>query len=258
MRGRTAGLALCAAFVSGWPSALEPPHAQSRSSPAALTGFGGPVVISSGQWRLRGDFVRAEGAGRHPAALLLNKAGGDRTAYQTLATELARRGISSLRVDLRGHGESTNAGRFVPGTPGATAILEGTPDDVTAALTFLQADPTVDRHRLVVVGASYSAEAMAEAARASRHYAAAYVALSPGNFSETSAAAIDTSGARWLVIRSARETSPSVKAATQMVRDHSKSAQLWVLDASTHATDVLTDVAELPSRLADWIAAAVS
>lgn len=254
---RIAVLALCVASMLGAVSSrpIDAGVAQQPSDDRAAAESS--VTIRSGQWRLRGNFLTVAAAGRHPAALLLNKANGDRTAYQYLATQLARRGISSLRIDLRAHGESTNLGRFMPNAPDAGTILQGTSDDVTAALRFLRSSPIIDSQRVAVVGASYSAEAMAEAARATRHYAKAYVALSPGDFSETSADAIDGSGARWLVIRSARERSPAVKAAVDMVAARSTSVQLWMLDAASHATDVLAELPGLPARLADWIAAAL-
>ena len=207
---------------------------------------------------VRADFLQAAGKGRRPAALLLHKAAGDRRAYEGLARALARRGISSLRLDLRGHGESINAGKFVPGGDNATAVLEGTEADVVAGLAFLEEQPWVDKSRLAVVGASYSGEAMAAAARQSGRYAKAYVALSPGSFSAESAAAIDRSGAEWLLTRSARERSPAVKAAVDGAGVASMRVQTWVLEASGHATDVLAEVPGLTDRIADWIGATLN
>lgn len=215
------------------------------------------VTLQSDQWLLKGDFVAAAGAGRRPAVLLLNKAAGDRTAYQSLANELARRGVHSLRLDLRGHGESVNAGRFTPGQTGAEELLSGSDRDVLAALAWLRSRREVDRSRLAVVGASYSGEAMAQAARGSGAYAKAYVALSPGSFSEDSARAADASGARWLMIVGERERSSAVRAAAELFRQTARKGEVWTLDADAHATDLLVARAELPARLAEWIAAAL-
>jgi len=167
-----------------------------------------PVTLRVGPWQLRGDLALAPGAGRAPAALLLNKAAGDRRAYEGLARELTRRGVSSLRLDLRAHGESINAGKFVPGTPDAADILDGTADDVAAAIAFLQKNRRIDPGRLAVVGSSYSAEAMAEEA-------------------------------------------------VDRVQSLSTRGEVRVLDAGTHATDVLAEVPEIEARIADWIAAAL-
>lgn len=235
----------------------SPVGAHGAASAAGVVAADRPATLSVGPWVLHGDLVIAPGHGRRPAALLLNKAAGDRHAYVGLARELARRGVSSLRLDLRGHGESVNAGKFVPGAPDAADLLDGTPADVVAAIRFLQADGTVDGSRLAVVGASYSGEAMAEAARQAGDYARAYAALSPGSFSEESAQAIDRSGAKWLVTRSAREKSAAVRTAIDRVQAQSRTGEVWVLDGSTHATDVLAEVPGFEARLADWITAAL-
>ena len=73
------------------------------------------VVLASDGWRLVGDLLLPTMEHPAPAVLMLNKADGTRAAYEGLARLLAERGIASLRIDLRAHGESTNLGRFVPG-----------------------------------------------------------------------------------------------------------------------------------------------
>ena len=73
------------------------------------------VVITSDGWKLIADLMLPEASAPPPAVLMLNKAVGDRKAYVDLARHLAGRGIASLRLDLRGHGESVNLGRFIPG-----------------------------------------------------------------------------------------------------------------------------------------------
>ena len=215
------------------------------------------VELAVGEWKLFGDFRRAERAGAAPAVLLLNKANGDRTAYAALASGLAARGISSLRLDLRGHGESINGGRFVPGGPAATDLLAETWRDIAAALAWLAKQPGVDSASLGIVGASYSSEAAMEALRQTKEPIAALVHLSPGSLSEDSAAAADASGARWLLVRTQRERSPSVRNAAAMLDEHSQRAEIWTLDGEGHATDMLAEVPGLKPRLADWLAAAL-
>ena len=212
-----------------------------------------PVEIASDAWQLKGDFRRGVGFGRRPAVLLLNKANGNRQGYAGLASELALRGMSSLRLDLRAHGESVNKGRFVPSAEGSVALLDGSEADVAAALAWLRAREDVDRERIAVVGASYSAEVATDAARRQGRFAQAYAMLSPGSLSEESARGIDGSGARWLVVRAARERSPSVKAAADRVAIFSRTAELRVLDSDKHATDMLESVPELSPWLAYWL-----
>lgn len=212
------------------------------------------VQIQSGAWLLHGDFTAGNDRGRRPAVLLLNKANGDRRAYAALAAELRRRGVSSLRLDLRGHGESVNAGKFIPFDEANNAkIFVDEFSDVVAALRWLRTRRDVDSSRLAVVGASYSAEMAAEAARREGRFVRAYAMLSPGSLSEDSAKGIDPSRARWLVVRGGGERSPSVKAAAERVATYSKTGEVRVVDSDKHATDLLDAVPGLVPWLAYWL-----
>ena len=72
------------------------------------------VVVPNDGWELVGDLRLPASQQAAPAVLMLNKAADDRTVYEALAVHLANKGVASLRLDLRGHGESINLGRFVP------------------------------------------------------------------------------------------------------------------------------------------------
>jgi dienelactone hydrolase len=156
------------------------------------------VILTNEGWRLVGDLtlphtVPATGA---PAVLLLNGAGRDRAAYAGLARRLATLGIASLRLDLRGTGESVNLGRFVPfDSSGHNEAIQfhRSWSDVAAALQWLSARSDVDGAHLGAVGASYSGEVLAHAMRVRPNGAPprAVVALSPGSFSDSSLARVD-------------------------------------------------------------------
>lgn len=226
--------------------------AAAPARPAAITEE--RVVLDSGPWRIVGDLV-IPARRPAPAVILLNKANGDRGAYAGLARALADRGVASLRVDLRGHGESINAGRFVPGTTDP-AILEGSDADIAVAHRHLEGRPEIDARRLGWVGASYSAEEMMIAARRDG-YGRAYVALSPGSFSDASFAAVAPSGARWLFVRSDDERFVR-EWLDDKARAASPAAEVWVIAAGkAHATDVLAADPPTVTRLAEWIAAAL-
>lgn len=219
-----------------------------QDTPQGPAGVETRVVLESDGWRLVGDLQIPARQGRLPAVLLLNKAAGDRTAYEELARLLAERGIASLRLDLRGHGESTNLGRF---TPGDSEMLAGSERDVATGHEYLRSHPRIDGSRVGVVGGSYSGEMMAVAAREHRS-AQAYVALSPGSFSEESIAAIDPSGIPWLFVKS--EDERYLRGFETDVRELSESAEIIILPGSAHATDLLAQHRELPERIASWLA----
>jgi dienelactone hydrolase len=216
-----------------------------QAGPAA-----GRVTLLSDGWTLVGDFAAVAGSAPAPAVLLLHGAARDRRAYITLQQELTKRGIASLRLDLRGEGESTNLGRFVPGV--ANQRLEGAHRDVAAALEWLAAQPGVDPRRIGALGASFSGEAMARAAREG-HPAAAYVALSPGDFSEASARAIDGSGRPWWFLASRDERFAG--RVVDGIRAFSTTARVSIVEGTSHASDLLSPHVLLNAEIADWFAA---
>ena len=121
-----------------------------------------------------------------------------------------------------------------------------------AALEAMPSLASIDPARIAVLGASYTGESMAQAARDMGSYQTAYVALSPGNFSEESIAAIDASGAPWLFVRAEIEL-PFFPALFEAIRDGSETAEIWVLPGKGHATDLFDQNPDLPLRLLAWI-----
>jgi dienelactone hydrolase len=208
------------------------------------------ITIESDGWSLVGNFTQpAVVTSRIPTVLLLNKANGSRQAYASVARELARRGVASLRLDLRGEGESTTLGSFVPGVP--NAALQNPERDVGAAFTWLRAQAAVDGTRLGIVGASYSGEVMAIAQRAGSS-ARAYVALSPGSLSAETIDAIDASGVPWWILRSRNER--FVRDVVEAARARSRTARVTEVEGIGHASDMLIANPGLSAELADWLA----
>ena len=208
------------------------------------------IVVSSRGWELIGDLMLPAISGPPPAVLMLNKAAGDRNVYRELAEHLAERHVASLRLDLPGHGESTNLGRFVPGERDHDPMIWDAEVEINAAHQFLKADSRIDPARIAIVGASYSGEEMAEAGRVAG-YAQAYVALSPGSFSDESIEEIDASGVPWLLIVSRDER--YLKQITVDVQSRSKSAEILILPGTAHASDLLARNPGLSERIAIWL-----
>jgi dienelactone hydrolase len=220
------------------------------------------ITIHSDGWALRGDLGLPESSPARAFAILLHKAAGDRSAYAQMAETLANSGIASLRIDLRGHGESTNIGAFDPDIgrffdrddPAVVAnfdLIRAGDRDIVAVLRWLADHPDYDDLPLIMMGSSYTGEEMAEAG-AEFGYADVYVALAPGNFSEGSILAIDGSGAPWLFVRAEVEL-PFFPALFEAIRDGSESAEIWVLPGEGHATDLFDENPKLHLQLLEWI-----
>lgn len=209
------------------------------------------VVVESNGWKIVGDLLVPKSKRPLPAVILLNKAAGDRKIYERLARHLAENGIASFRVDLRGHGESINQGKFVPGAQNALSLIEGADEDVASAFRHLKTVPGIDAQKIGFVGASYSGEEMAVSAR-KYGYGKAYVALSPGSFSEESMEAIDRSGLPWLFVKSTEERAKSLKDFFTLLRQKSRMAQIMEVVGTEHATDILSAHPELAEIIAVW------
>ncbi len=209
------------------------------------------VVIESDGWKLVGDLQLPLSKPPYPAVLLFHQAAGERSVYADLAEFLQAKGIASLRLDLRGHGESTNLGRFVPGETSPDPKIWDAELDVIAAQKFLSSDTRFDDSRFGYVGASYSGEEVTEAGRMNG-YGSLYVMLSPGSFSDNSIEGIDRSDARWLFV--ACRDDEFLKEITAAVWKGSEKVELNILPGSSHGTDMLKEHHGLAERIATWIA----
>jgi dienelactone hydrolase len=225
-------------------------------------GEGIRIEIDSEGWTLIGDLATPEAEPITAFALLLHKAAGDRKPYVTMAVAMAARGIASLRIDLRGHGESVNLGAFDPeigryydeNDPAIVrnfSLISAGDQDIVSIMRWLEKQPRFAELPLIVVGSSYTGEEMVEAATETR-FADIYVALSPGSFSAESIAAIDPSNVPWLFVRAEVEL-PFFPELFADIREGSKTAEIWLLPGEGHATDLFDHNPQLYLRLINWI-----
>ncbi len=208
------------------------------------------IKIGSGGWDIIGDLRLTKTDAPTACVLLMNQAGGNRDAYRALAGMLAEQGIASLRIDLRGHGESVNLGRFLPGEEESIPFPWDSEADVAAAHEFLKTHPAIDPDRIAMVGASYSGEEMAEAGRLGG-YCRAYAALSPGSFSEESIRAIDPSGIPWLIVIAKED--PFLQSHLEALEELSDEVELLLSPGTTHGTEILEKRREIAEDLTTWV-----
>ena len=210
------------------------------------------VIISNDGWELKGDLLLVESKTKTAIVLMLNKANGDRRSYEPLAQLLAENNISSLRLDLRGHGESINKGKFIPfdSLNNSKINLDDTYTDIIAAHRYLFSIKQVDTNKIGMIGASYSGEEMLISARNFKK-AKCYIAISPGSLSTESIDSIDRYKASMLFIKSMDEK--SMQRFEEKVFASSKRAQILIVSGKSHATDILLTNPEISELITDWL-----
>lgn len=213
------------------------------------------VTLPVDGWQIKGDIVVFSSTSDMPAVLLLHGAAASRNIYANLVQQLAARGIVSLSIDMRSHGESLTKGKFQEPWEDHTYLLEGTEADIAEATNFLARHPAVNSERIAVVSASYSGEYMALAARQSG-FVQAYISLSPGSISDESIEAIDPSGVPWLFVR-AEEERPFFDDIFAAIEENS-GAEIRILPGRGHADRLLPQHPRLAAQLATWLEDALS
>jgi dienelactone hydrolase len=209
------------------------------------------ATIISGGWRLAGDLYVPFDAPDSPvpAIIMFNQAAGDRKAYAGLAEALARHGFVTLRVDLRGHGESTTLGRFDPSDSTTRRFIWNADSDVVAAVRYLRSVEGVDGEKIGVVSASYSGEEAAEAQRRER-IGQAFVALSPGSFSDASIDALEKADIPWLFVVS--NSDRYLHGIAAAIQERASRAEIIFVPGTKHGSDILLDRPDIAERIAVW------
>ena len=112
---------------------------------------------------LSGTLTVPEGRGSHPVVILAHQFRSDRTGWAPLVQKLNARGVATLALDLRGHGQSTQQG-------GAAATITSTyltaseavgfdqiPADLALVATWLRKQQGLDGRHLGLAGSSEGA-----------------------------------------------------------------------------------------------------
>ncbi len=115
-----------------------------------------PVTFPSLGVDICGLFVHAPGDGVRPVLIVTHGAGELKENYLEMAGSLARRGISSLLLDMHGHGGSGGAAYHVS--------MREWVADLLAALDFLGGRKDVDPMRIGALGLSSGGTAILETA----------------------------------------------------------------------------------------------
>ena len=182
-----------------------------------------------------------------PAVVLVHMLGRSRRDWDSFAARLAGSGIGALAIDLRGHGDSTDAGGASDASGYASMVK-----DVAAARRYLGTRSDVRPTRIGIAGASIGAN-LAVLHAAADPTVASLALLSPsldyrGLRIE---AAVRKYGTRPMLLVSSdddpyAQRSSVELAKTQGIREH------LPLVAAGHGTHMLSRSYELPQALVEW------
>jgi alpha-beta hydrolase superfamily lysophospholipase len=191
------------------------------------------------------------------AVILLHMMPANRHAWGALQATLATRGLSSLAIDLRGHGDST------VGPGGARVDFKNFSDeehqsslmDVIAAYDWLTRRGYTPSQIAVggaSIGANLAVQMLVEEPRL-----AAGILLSPGRYRGMDASADATSilpnQALW-VAASEGDDKEAFEVSKQVVTNATSERKMFVpLKNAGHGLAILASQVKMPDQIADWL-----
>jgi len=252
---------------------------------AAAAGSGGSAAARAGPPRARVVELRADdglvlkasyfpAAGAGPGVLLLHQGNRDRRSWDALAARLAKAGINTLTLDMRGFGDSGGTPhdkRTAADRAEARAQAAG---DLDAAWRFLTSQPGVRRDRIGLGGAGF--DGVNNAVQTARRHPAqvrSMVFLSGETYLDGLKFLQQTPAPELFVVANDDEYPPTVEAmellftqarspGKRFVRYPGKEAPWLGLEdvegvaaTGSHGTDMFKTHPDLPRAVADWFVA---
>ncbi len=177
-------LALFAAGCGGGKVESKPDTEAAMASPKEPAKAGitteKAVMITDDGVAIYGTFTVIDDTAKHPAVILCHQFRSDRGSYEAFQKLLAENGISSLAIDFRGFGESTDNKLSYENFKDSDYM--NMLKDISAAMVFLTGGPgseKIDPERIGLAGASIGAN-LAIIAGAELEGIKCIAALSPG------------------------------------------------------------------------------
>ena len=225
------------------------PGSTSESTRASMP-FDGPTDVEipmADGLVLRGTFV----PGQDPdgsAVLLLHMYGSDRSSWDPFALALAPSGISSLAIDLRGHGAT-----------GGNEDWALAQQDTAAAIAWLSSVDGLDPKRIGIAGASIGANlALVQAADDPGSVAAA-AALSPGldYFRVEIDGRAEDIGELPLFLAASEQDGYSAESVRTLAAQAQGAPTVAIFEGSAHGTDMFAASPELAEMLFKFLSGAL-
>jgi len=152
------GAACCGDIPPPYTPPDEATPAPAEAAAAAAPGFH-PREVTIGPDALPATFTAPDDGPARPAVILLHQLGSTRAEWETtgIIQRLNARGVVTLALDMRGHGEPPAGGKE-QGAFG-DADWDKVPHDVADAVAWLADQPVVDSGQVRLIGSSIGANA---------------------------------------------------------------------------------------------------
>lgn len=208
-------------------------------------------IVGSDGAKLRATYTSPGKPG--PAMLLIHQCNMDRTAWNDLTGKLVEAGIHVLSMDLRGFGESP--GEPLDSREAFQTLMQKSPGDVDAAMSYLLAQDGVDSERVGAGGASCGA--MLTADLPSRNAAVRTLMLLSGPPSEAAVSHIANTPelAVFVAATTGDTVTPGVADALRGAVEGSKnnSSTAKILEGTEHGLPMFAKNPELGPELLAWL-----
>lgn len=270
MRGRTWSWVLCLTLLGACdcgdepaPSASGSTEGEAREStppepegspsaepePVELTTSDGVTIVGA---------LRRGGEPTAPAVVLVHKLSGDRAEMAPVVDALsAAPGMTTLSIDMRGHGESTGGpdGETLAWQQFETADWEAVAGDVRAAVDHLAEHAELDPSGIGLVGSSIGSSAAIVAA-AEDERIDAVVAISPGRAYRgvDAITPVDSYGERVSLLAIAAEGELPAAEAAQNISRIADRGTLQLYPGDTHGVALSESSPEMLQRIRSFLA----
>ena len=203
--------------------------------------------------QLHATWKPSPGGAAAPAVLLVHAFSRERRDLAELADELGARGLSTLAIDLRGHGESVwKGGARIGLSPSLQTSPSAFPRDVEAACAWLKGRAS----RVGVVGLSLSGNLAALATAAG--WAEAGVAVSAYADRLPALAGSRPTTPRGLLVLASEADPGRVESARTLDAAGQEPKAVAVFPGAAHALDLLTLEPDAKKAAIEWLEARLS
>lgn len=207
------------------------------------------IVLDVDGWKIIGILNIPESQEKLPLVILGHTLwGGEKSEYKDFVKVLSKNNIASLRIDLRGHGESINKGTINRLDTDPAYLFDAWPD-IVAAHKYVENLSSIHPNKIGVLASSYSGELAAQAGK-NYKYANAYVILSSALFSQESTLRIQYSNADWWHIV-AKDDITFAKEVVSFVKKRSPS-KVTFFESGGHGPELLESHKDLSQQIANW------